>query len=148
MHLHPAISHAPPLLIALALVSEILAFIYPKKNWRSYALQTLLFAAILSPLSYFTGYLASESADKSFQIANELISSHQASAKLMLFALFATLSFRFAESHAEHKKPFRITYSLLLCLAMLIAINTGYRGGSLVFEYGAGVSARSSLGQP
>ena len=144
MNLHPALSHSAPLLLGLALIAELIALKFDTPRWRSYSAQSLVFAAILSPLSYLTGYLASENTDRTFQVANEFIIQHQSSAKLLLFALFATICLRVAEHFAEHKLGFRIFYSLLLLVSTLLAVNTGYKGGSLVYQHGAGVSATPS----
>ena len=137
---HPPLSGFPFILLSVALASEILSFFWQQENCRKFALNCLWVACLVSPITYFSGYWGAEYANQSFSISEDVIANHQAWAKFYLISLVSTLLFSIL-SREYKTRLLRALFLLCLALSFSLASFTALKGGRLVFEHGAGVSA-------
>lgn len=141
---HPPLSAFPLVILTLIVLLEIFLVFRNIEKVRSLSTLLLCFLAVISPLTYFSGYWGVDFANRSFEISQDLIEGHQMLAHLYLFFLVATLALAFAALKAEFsKKAFLVAYRIFLVLTYLIIVLTSAKGGELVFEHGAGVGARN-----
>lgn len=140
--LHPPLSAMPLGLIVLAALLEAYCLLRPSAMLAYAAGVNLVAAAIFSLAAFFSGYGAAESANRSFQISNEVISQHHSFGRLLLFAIIPCAALKVISTAASHgKATFRGIYLLFLAISVGLVLYTGYLGGRLVFIHGAGVSA-------
>jgi len=92
--------------------------------------------------AFFSGYIASDLADQFFEVPDEPISQHHVLGRLLLFTSIPMLALMWIGYAASHSKAmFLAAYRLLLLACVVLVIFTGYLGGELIFNYGAGVHA-------
>ena len=142
---HPPFSAFPVALIAVVVLLEIVTVIF-KKDWSAKAATFILILAVIGVIAaFFSGYQASEHADQSFKIPDEAIAQHHLFGKLLLFVSIPCLVLKFFSLKAKYSIAFfKYTYLVFLFAALGLVIQTGYLGGKLVFELGAGVKAQSN----
>ena len=142
LNLHPPLSAFPPALLVLAAGLEI-ARIFIKKDWIDPCISTCVaLGAFFVACAFFTGYSASEHANGTFQVPDDVIALHHNAGRFLLFAVVPCVALRFAAVFATHGKlGFSVSYRVFLALCVTLVVYTGYLGGKLVFEHGAGVTA-------
>ena len=139
------------LLVLLAAV-EILRCGFGRKDLDRPAYLLLLALAVFTPLTFLSGYFAASDAEQTFVVAPEVIETHRAFGRLLIIFLVPTfltaaLSRTALSSGNPAASKLNGVYLLFLTATLAIAAYTGYLGGSLVFEHGAGVRANpSSIG--
>jgi uncharacterized membrane protein len=148
---HPPLSAFPSVLATLIFLAEIGSFFFisQKDNLRRLAKALLAACLFISPITYYSGYWGAEMASKTFKISDELISYHQMFAKIYLITLVSCGLFALLEVFDPLKrKALRLAFSVMVVLNLVAAILVSRQGGILVFEHGAGVSAKleSALG--
>lgn len=137
---HPPLTSFPIVLITLTLAAELAALRRPEEIYRRLGFLLLALLAILAPLTYYSGFWASESASRSFSVPQEAIAYHQSYALLFLGSVYVTLLLRWLSDVAVHgKRLFTALYLLSLLASVALVLLTGAGGGKLVFTYGAGV---------
>ncbi|MCO6432189.1 MAG: hypothetical protein J5J00_15130 [Deltaproteobacteria bacterium] len=101
----------------------------------------LTFLVITTAAAFFSGYQAADSASLSFQVSEDVIAEHHNIGRLALFLVLPAAALRFIASGAKHARAifFTLYYASLVSLCALIIL-AGFKGGQLVFQYGAGVS--------
>lgn len=144
---HPPLSSVPAVLMTIVVAAELLSLIgtkLPRDKIKYFSFIVLIIACCLSPLTYFSGYYASEYASQSFQIKQEIIVNHQIYAQLYLLSIFPLMLFAYLQIKEPQKKALYYLFCLFLVLSYSLLITTSYKGGDLVFEHGAGVKAFSA----
>ena len=140
---HPPLTGAPPTLLAISTIAEVLSHVLPDnkaEHCRRVSTYLSILAAVISPITYYTGYWGAEYANQSFKVSEDLVANHQAWAKLLLLTLPAMLLFLYL-SRSQQKLAFRLLYLGSLTLATSLVLYTSLLGGQLVFSHGAGVNA-------
>lgn len=140
MNPHPPLSSFPFVLVCVLAVSE-LALIIKKNNHTSakVTLFTIIFLAVITPLTYYSGFWGLDYAEQSFQIPSHLIETHQSYARLFLILLIPLcLIYALRKSNFE-SKILTFLYRAFLLISLLHISYVSFLGGELVFSHGAGV---------
>ena len=143
LSLHPPFASLPFAFILVVIAFELLS-LFLKRPWmRHAALVVLAFAAIAVAAAFYTGYQASESANQTFVVADSEIADPQFYGRLLLFTIIPCAAVGFFSVIAKYSQSlFRAVYLFLLLVSLGLVVTTGYLGGKLVFEHGAGVVAK------
>lgn len=136
--LHPPLTGFPSVLLTCAVICELIAWLRSSSSWARSARTFFLAACAASPLTYLSGYIGSEWADRSFSVPDSAIGDHQSTALLFLLALFAALLLDWL-AHSTEKPALHAARRAGLLAAAVLAVWTSYQGGQLVFSHGAGV---------
>ncbi|GEM_PF-1431918 len=141
--LHPPLVAFPLVLIFVAITCEIWVVIVPNSNQVSvFSRVTLLAALLFATVAYFSGHEASEFMNKSFIVPDSAVGDHFFWARVSLFTLTPCVATKFISDAAKYnKKLFKWIFLLLLIASAALVSYTGWLGGSLVFDHGAGVRA-------
>ena len=142
--IHPPLSAFPVPFLIVALATELIRRIVPtlREDATSRVLvRVMIFTAAASvAAAFFSGYHASEHANKTFAVSDDVIALHHLYGRLLLFLMFPLVSIAALAPSAKHGKRVLENILLILLLTVVaIAITTGYLGGRLVFVHGAGV---------
>lgn len=137
---HPPLTAFPVVLISLVVVFEIW-FVWRASPAVSFASRVLIvLSAVAVGAAFYSGYQASEMANQQFVVSDQAIAAHQATGRLLLFAIIPCAALRlFWEQAVFYRRVIRGVYYLLLVVCLGLVVVTGYRGGELVFRHGAGV---------
>ena len=139
---HPALSGFPPVLLTLLIVSELWSM-YSKRQMHSVQSFLLIVLAGTLPLTYFSGWWAADGASASFEVPDDAVAMHQLAAKAFSLSLFLPLLAFYLERSAlddARRRHLQRLFRAGLLLSFCAAAATGYLGGRLVFEHGAGIT--------
>jgi len=139
--LHPALVSFPFVTVWLIVILEVVSF----KGDEFGKVSTGIFAltAITTLFSYLTGHEASEFASQTFSVPDSAIGTHFLWAKISLFTVIPCFGLKLVSLFSKHKQEmWRNVYLLTLLASAFLLTYTGWLGGRLVFEYGAGVAAK------
>ncbi|MFM1848173.1 MAG: hypothetical protein RL417_1647 [Pseudomonadota bacterium] len=140
-NLHPPLTAFPLVLLLSIACLEVIAW-RRKLDWNKPIEVLLVFMVVAVVAAFFSGYQASEIADRTFAVPNEPISWHHTIGRFLLFLSIPCAALRFVGARARfNQELFRYGYRLTLAGCIGLAIYTGYLGGELVFRHGAGVYA-------
>lgn len=142
INFHPPLTAFPIAFICLVTVLELLNISLFKENaGLKFSIKILLVASLFGSIAaFFSGYQASELANQSFQVADEVIQRHHVFGRSLLILNIVLVGIYFIQQSAKfYLKFFKICYYCLLLLNLALVIYTGYLGGQLVFSHGAGV---------
>ena len=143
INLHPPLAAFPIALIVVVVLLEVVQFLWPRLNLHLTIRVNLILAALGTAAAFFSGYQASELANQTFTIADDLIAEHHRWGRLLLFIVVPCAMLQILGSIAQYGKCwFRVAYYLFLLACMVLVLVTGWLGGGLVFEHGAGVRAQ------
>jgi uncharacterized membrane protein len=133
INLHPPLASflAPTCLIVVIL--EIVAIANKTKysiiNW-------LLFScAIIATCTFISGYFASYTASQTFKVPEKVIAYHYNIGRITLILTWFTALLSLFIVNLK----IRILYLIILMATLISIFYSGYLGGELVFNYGAGV---------
>ena len=140
-HLHPALSSFPPVILLLVCGLELAALAGIGDLRRT--IRILLWLGVPGVLAaVFSGYQASDSANQTFVVADQVIAAHHNIRRLLAFLIVPRAALEWIASKASHGKlMFQSLYRLVLLLCAGLVVYAGYLGGELVFRHGAGVFA-------
>ena len=139
---HPPLTAFPVVLMTVVLVLEGISFFRPEKVSERMIRYFLMAAGLSIGAAFVSGYWASESANQTFVVSDEVIDYHHSVGRLLLFLIVPCIAVRWVYEGATHGRVvLQSIYRLLLVGCWVLTIYTGYLGGELVFTYGAGVSA-------
>jgi uncharacterized membrane protein len=141
---HPPLSSAPAVLLTVCLVTELAARISGRERLRAAALVLFVFAAAAVPVTYLSGLLNEDLVAKAVQSrAHDAIERHEDLGRICLILTVLPVLFRVLEgavrSASARSRLGAFYLGFLAVLTGLIAY-TSFLGGSLVFDYGAGVA--------
>lgn len=144
MDLHPVFTHFPISLLILVFVAELLlSFKGAGEETHRFISFILWFSVVTTIAAFFTGYNASENANKTFMVPDAAIATHYAFGRLLVFSAPITAVLQLASRKAINaKKIFRTIYLLSLLTSAVLAVMSGFYGGELVFKHGAGVTGQ------
>lgn len=139
---HPPLSGMPLTFALLAVAAELMAL---KSSLRLKA-DVIRFAAlsgcVLSTAAAFlSGYQASNGLPDLSPEVESALGSHHASGRMLLIDAVLVCTFAWIRSIATHGKGiFAALYYVTLAIFVVLVLYVGSLGGSLVFDYGVGVT--------
>lgn len=141
-HLHPPLSAFPFALLTVVVLLEIGRMLGLIKNGEGVVRVNLLIASLASIATFFSGYYSGSQSSVTFKVDESALTSHIAAGRIVLLSLFPCLACYFiTQMNPVNPKPFRVLYLLFLFVAYSAVLVSGYLGGELVFQHGAGVRA-------
>ncbi len=139
---HPALSGLPLAFVGAAFVLEILLLRAERPPLRFAATIIVIFALLSIVATYLSGYLTEASVNQAFTVKPEAIEAHHNLGTWLLLSAVPWGIFYFVAQFATHARSlWRALYRILLMILLVLVLMTGFKGGQLVFEHGAGVSA-------
>jgi uncharacterized membrane protein len=137
-HIHAMVIHFPIALILVGFLSEIIALIIKKPFFIEAAFYLLLLGALGAIVAYISGSYAGDGmTDGILQKPMEL---HEEAATITLWLAIITALYRVALYYFKYYKTWTKWVGLLLFVALVGFVGrTGYLGGQLVFQHGAGI---------
>lgn len=139
--LHPVIVHTPIALILFSLLFDIVGRLTDLAWWRKAAFAMLIFGVIGAWAAVYTGNAAEEAAEHQ-GVMHDAIEAHESAGTIT--AWLGTLAV-IARALAARTGAARTAFSILALVTHLLTAGAvsvaGFRGGILVYEYGAGVKA-------
>ena len=144
-HLHPMLVHFPISLLFTSALFDLLSCIAKGKEFQKIGFYLLILGVISGIVASGSGLLIEEGIEKS-GISEERIDGHKGFA-IGSVAFFAfLLAIRISKRNNLSKNLFNLY--LVLSLAGLVILSfAAYRGGNLVYEYGAAVKQLPAAGQ-
>ena len=142
---HPAIVHTPIALIIVGAIFELVGRALDREWWRKAAFAMLIVGVLAAGLAVLSGREAEENVERQ-GVAQHAIEEHEEMALLTLWLGLGAVVTRAVAGRLGPVRAAVAGLALLLHLAAAITVGvTGFRGGSLVFEHGAGVKMGGTL---
>lgn len=137
-HIHAMVIHFPIALILIGFLSEIIALISKKHFFKNVAFYLLLLGALGAIVAYVSGSYAGDGmVDGILQKPMEL---HEEAANLTLWLAIITALFRVLLYYFKYESTWSKWVGIILFAALVGSVaRTGYLGGQLVFQHGAGI---------
>lgn len=144
--LHPVIVHTPIAMIVIALLFELIGRLTDLDWWRKAAFAMLIIGVIGAGAAVLSGNAVEEAAEHQ-GVPERALEAHQEAG---LMTLWLGLAAVLARALAARKGPARGAMSALALLLLALTVGAvsvaGYRGGSLVYDHGAGVHVTQQQG--
>jgi uncharacterized membrane protein len=141
MHpIHPMLVHFPIALLSASVFFDLLAFRWRQEECRTAALYTLVLGLAAAAAAVISGHMAEEAVEHSG--VPELVLELHEKLGFVTFWMFAgLLGLRMAEwlGWIAERPTLRIAVEVGGVVVLFVA---SYYGGSLVYDYGAGVTLR------
>lgn len=136
---HPFFASFPLCAFIAALVIEVLQGLIGEKS--HIAVRILqIFGAVMVVLAFFTGYLASSFASKTFLIPEDDIAIHHRVGKVVLVGALLLPALGFMKPYVvKMQVGFNVIYWMIFLTLIGVLVFVGYLGAYLVFIDGAGV---------
>lgn len=136
-HLHPAVVHFPVALLSCALLAEAWWLWRKQEFWRDMAFWLLLGGTAGAFAAALTGGWAEESLYMS-EALHEAVEQHETVGYLLAWLYASLLVWKLLRRQHMANNENRIFLGALL-VATLLLVYSGWLGGQLVYEHGAGV---------
>lgn len=137
--LHPMIVHFPIALLFTSVLFDAAGILFKRDSLREGALWLLIMGLLGGVAGSISGDWAEEAAEKS-GIAESLIETHETLAFVTL-GIFAVLLLGRLLMRNRLTPNITLPYFVVAAIGLGALSATGYLGGGLVFEHGAGVAA-------
>lgn len=135
--LHPFAVHFPIALLLLSLVTETIWIVRKQEFWRDMAFWLLLFGASGAFLAAITGGWAEDALRMSHEL-HEKVEQHETVGYIIAWLYAALLVWKILRRKAMSVTENRSYWGAML-VATALLLYSGFLGGKLVYEYGAGV---------
>ena len=137
-HLHALVIHFPIALLLVAFFSELIALFSKNHFFKNASLYLLILGTVGAIVAYVSGSYAGDGmTDGILQAPMEI--HEQAALITLVLAILTTLS-RIDMYYFDYQKTWAKSVSFLLFLFLIgYVARTGYLGGQLVFQHGAGI---------
>lgn len=139
--LHPLVVHFPIALLIVAVLFDLAALLLKREDLSSGALYLQGIAALGAIAAVLTGNEAEEPVEHLAGI-EPILERHEDLGKILMWAVIAVVALRLVltlKKKMDHQGARALAAVLSLGLAALVGV-TGFFGGKLVYEYGAGVA--------
>ena len=137
-HLHAMIIHFPIALLMAGFLSEVIALFSKKEFFSNVAFYLLLLGALGASAAYLTGSYAGEGIEEG-PLKNPM-ELHEQAATFMLILAIVTALFRVVIYYFKYNRSWTKWVGIILFTALVGSVaRTGYLGGQLVYNHGAGV---------
>ncbi|MGA1196870.1 MAG: DUF2231 domain-containing protein [Candidatus Latescibacterota bacterium] len=135
---HPLIVHFPIALLITGSLAEFFALIFKRDDLRHFAFWALVLGLTGTIAAYISGSIAEEAVEHIPSLHNSL-EAHEEIATIALCTWIGLVGLRILLTLRNwlDSSIFRVYLALLMAGTILIGI-TGYRGGQLVYQHGAG----------
>lgn len=139
--LHPVVVHFPIALLFTSVLFDIIGTLWKRDSFREGALWLLILGLLGGVVAAVTGDWAEHAAEKA-GIAESLIEFHETMAFITMGIFVALLLWRLIlRNHFSRNTAIAYFLAAMIGLGTLSA--TGYLGGDLVYEYGAGMTRQN-----
>ena len=141
-NLHPALVHFPIVLLGVALLSDVLAFLFPTRDWlRKAALFLYVLGALAAGATFWSGRQAADSFDLP-PAAQSVLSQHENLAlyTLWFFGIYAALRLFLPATGGLGNR--RWLHALMVAISVGgqgLVFATADQGGALVYRHAVGV---------
>jgi uncharacterized membrane protein len=138
MHpIHPMAVHFPIALLSATVLFDLLSIRWGSENLRAASFYTLMLGVAGALISVVSGHLAEEAVEHS-GVPEQVLELHEKLGFVTFWLFAGLLGLRIAERlrWIAERPALRMTVGLGGLVVLIIA---SYYGGSLVYEYGAGV---------
>lgn len=137
-HLHAMVVHFPIALLLVAFLSEIISIIFKKPFFQQMGFYLLILGTIGTIASYLAGNAAGEGIEEG--PLEKVMELHEQAGTIALWLTVFTAVIYLLINFLKYKKSWARIVSILLFAGVISAIaRTGYLGGQLVYQHGAGV---------
>ncbi|CUT04408.1 DUF2231 domain-containing protein [Candidatus Chrysopegis kryptomonas] len=139
MPVHPMLVHFPIALFTTFILLEILWMIFKKEWIKNSSLLTLFLGLLFVVPTIISGEASAENFEKVSQL-EELIESHETFAKLtgITFLIVLIVKVILAKTGKLNTKTNLIAF-LISLIGLYFLIQTGLKGGELVYKHGVGI---------
>ena len=142
--IHPVIVHTPIALLIISLLFELAGRALDADWWRRASFALLVIGALGAAAAVVTGQQAGEAAEHQ-GVAEQPLDQHEDAGKLTLGLALGAVAARALAGRAGSVRALVGGVALALQLAAAISVGvTGYRGGKLVYDHGAGVTVHGA----
>jgi uncharacterized membrane protein len=142
--IHPLIVHTPIVLLIFSALLELAGRALDADWARRSALVLLVVGALGAGAAVITGTAAGDAAERQ-GVAEQPVDSHEDAGKLTLALAVGAVVARALSARVGALRGLVAGLALALQLAAAVMVGvTGYRGGRLVYEHGAGVSVHGA----
>ena len=144
--IHNALSSLPLAFIGLTAFLVIVDLFGWQRDHIRFSIKISLLCSLAAVIaSFYTGYEASEQANKFFEVSDDVIAHHHSYGRLLLFLIIPTVGMYWVAHYATHLKLlFKALFFVLLIACCYLVLVTGKLGGELVFVHGAGVKGNAA----
>ena len=137
-HLHAMIIHFPIALLMAGFFSEVIALFIKKEFFSQAAFYLLILGALGATAAYLTGGYAGEGIEEG-PLKNPM-ELHEEAATITLWLAIITALFRAVIFYFKYNRFWVKWLGIILFTALVGSVaRTGYLGGQLVYNHGAGV---------
>ena len=137
-HLHAMALHFPFALLIAGSFFQVISLIYKKEFLQEIAFSLLILGMVGMGFSYFAGSAAGESMEEG--LFNQALKLHEQAATTSLWlTIIASVVYAAIGGFKYYKGWLRVIAVLLFAAVIGSIARTGYSGGQLVFENGAGI---------
>lgn len=137
-HLHAMLVHFPIALLIVGFLSQLIALFFRKPFFNSAAFYLLLLGTAGTITSYLAGNSAGEGMEEG--ALGKAIELHEQAATLALWLTVFTAVVYLVFYFFKYRKTWAKILGIILFAGAIAAIvRTGYLGGQLVYQHGAGV---------
>ena len=137
-HLHAMIIHFPIALLVAGFLSEVIALFIKKEFFSQVAFYLLILGALGATAAYLTGGYAGEGIEEG-PLKNPM-DLHEDAAAITLWLAIITALFRAVIFYFKYNRFWVKWLGIILFTALVGSVaRTGYLGGQLVYNHGAGV---------
>ncbi len=138
-NIHPLIIHFPIALLVVAVFLDVVS-VWLKKDWlRNSTLMMYFFGTLGAITAYFTGRIAANSVNPSFQ-AELTMSKHSdwALYTVIFFSIYTILRIVFKNKLNPENRIIHLAVLAVTVFGLFLLVSTADLGGKLVFKYGVG----------
>ena len=147
MHpIHPILVHFPIALLTASVIFDMLALRWRSDSFRDASFYTLIGGVGGALLSVISGNIEKESLKQSF-LLDEVLQQHEVLGIATLWIFIGLLVVRLLMRRGKLKERPPV-YVALGAFGIVVLTVAGYFGGSLVYEFGAGVTISSKSMMP
>lgn len=139
--LHPMVVHFPIALLIVAFVFDLAGLLARRTSLTQAALYCQVFGALGAVAAYLTGERAEEAVER-LASAHTVLERHEDLGKLLMYAAIAVALIRLGlvwKGKADSQGVKALLTAFSLGLVFLVGA-TGFFGGQLVYDHGAGVA--------
>lgn len=139
MHpIHPMVVHFPIALLSASVLFDLLATRWKSEQFRSASLYTLILGLAGALISVVSGHMAEEAVEHT-AVPEQVLEIHEKLGFATFWIFAGLLGLRAAEwlGWMRERRVLTITLEIGAVIVLFVA---SYYGGSLVYDYGAGVT--------
>ncbi len=153
-NIHPIVVHFPIALFITGLVIDVIGHLFQKETAKKIGLVLVILGAVGALAAIFTGNFAEEQVeDKLSRAGQQVLERHEDLGKLTAYLLLVVAAIR-AMIATGWLNRWRFVAGVALAIYLIAGViglgtltMTGYYGGELVYQYGAGVQCSQPMEQ-